>query len=293
MQLPPLNSLRAFEAAARHNSFLLAANELHVSAASISRFIKVLEADLGVRLFLRKSSGVVLTVAGQHYYHAISPHLNAIADISASQRQQQQRQTLHIFSIPAIAETWLVSQLWTFQQRYKKIEINLVLDDRPPDFLRNENSIWLRYDSANQAGCISFALPQDSLTLVCSPEVAKTLSRPADIFNHCLLVDLDWQSDWLAWLNAASLPVKIPKWHTGFERYSMVINAAIAGSGVAIGHTALLKSYLDMGTLVRPFAINASTNKQFLAIIDNNQPTTSVKHFINWFLGYPYYDIVR
>lgn len=285
MKLPPLNALRAFEAAGRHQSFLLAAKELHVSAASVSRYIKVLEADLGHILFTRHASGVNLTDVGEQYLLAIQPALQTVATVSNNYRQEKPTRTLKIVSIPAIAETWLVSRLWSFQQQHKNIQINLVLDDQPVQLRPNEATIWLTYSDGQIDGAATFALPKDRLTLVCSPEIAQSLHTPADIFQHPQLVDIDWQSDWQAWLSAAELSPELMKNRVSFERYSMVINAAIAGSGVAIGHTALLESYFKMGTLVAPFAVDAAADKQFYAVVTENPQRRSVQQFINWFAG--------
>lgn len=285
MKFPPLNALRAFEAAGRHQSFLLAARELHVSAASVSRFVKLLEADLGCTLFIRAANGVRLTDVGEKYLNTIRPPLQTIATVSQSYRQQKYQRGLQIISIPAIAETWLVNCLWNFQQQHKTIEINLVIDDRAVDFRNDDTTIWLNYSDGNLDGTASFALPEDRLILVCSPQIAHTLKVPADIFNYPLLVDIDWTNDWLTWLQAARLPTIIPDNHVIFERYSMVVNAAIASSGVAIGHSTLLESYLQMGTLVTPFAINAVSQKQFYAVIAKHPKRRSVKQFINWFMG--------
>lgn len=284
MKLPPLNALRAFEAAARHKNFLAAAKELHVSAASVSRFIKLLEADLGCTLFMRQANGVSLTDVGEQYWAAVRPSLQVISSVSQEYRRQEHRRTLQIVSIPAIAETWLVSRLWSFQQQHKNIEIKLLLDDQPVNLSGNDTTIWLTYADGNIAGTQAFAMPKDRLTLVCNPEVAKSLKHPKDIAQLPLLVDIDWQADWNSWLTAAELTLDMSN-RIDFERYSMVANAAIAGSGVAIGHTALLENYLQLGTLVAPFAIDAAPAKQFYALIAENPQRKAVKQFINWFAG--------
>lgn len=282
MKYPPLNALRAFEAAARQQSFLLAAQELHVSAASVSRFIKLLEADLGCTLFMRQANRVSLTDIGEQYWTAIRPSLQAISSISQEYRRQEHRRNLQIISIPAIAETWLVSRLWSFQQQHKNIAINLVLDDRPVNLQDNDTTIWLTYSTGNMPGTQAFSMPKDRLTLVCSPEIAQSLKTPADIVNFPQLVDIDWQSDWKVWLRAANLDLSITN-PIDFERYSMVVNATIAGMGVAIGHTTLLATYLQQGTLVAPFAIDAVPEKQFYALVAENPQRKVVKQFINWF----------
>lgn len=282
MRYPPLNALRAFEAAARHKSFVLAASELHVSAASVSRFVKLLESDLGCTLFMRQSSGVRLTDVGEQYWAAIQPSLQAIVSVSQEYRRQEYRRTLQIVAIPAIAETWLVSRLWSFQQQHKNIEINLILDDQPVSLQDSDTSIWLTYSDGEVSGVQAFAMPEDCLTLVCNPMLAQSLTKPADIADCALLVDLDWQSDWASWLAVAGLPLDMSN-SIDFERYSMVVNAAIAGSGVAIGHTALLETYLQQGTLVAPFPIKAQPEKQFYAMVAENPKRKAVKQFINWF----------
>jgi len=288
MRYPPLNALRAFEAAGRHESFLLAAHELNVSAASISRFIKILEQDLGQTLFIRQSSGVKLSQTGKDYLYTIAPVLQALATISQKFRQAEPSSLLQITTIPAIAETWLVSQLWRFQKRHKHIQINLTIDDKPFNFAGNDHAIWLTYCDGIMPNTLSFAMLQDRLALVCNQQIARRLKTPMDIKNLPFLVDIDWLSDWNIWLAAAKLSYDIDDStinRVNFERYSMVVNAAIAGTGVAIGHTALLETYLQLGTLVSPFAMTALSDKQFYAVVEKNSPSQAVKDFIRWFSG--------
>ncbi len=285
MKLPPLNAVRAFDAAGRHQSFLLAAKELHVSAASVSRFIKVLEADLGQTLFTRHANGVSLTEMGEKYLLAIQPALQTIATMSEDFRRGTAKRRLTLVSIPAIAETWLVSRLWRFQQQHKDIQIHLVLDDQAVLLRPSDATVWLTHADGNIDNADCFAMPKDCLTLVCNPEIAQSLTAPADIGNYPLLVDIDWQADWQAWLSSAGLDGALMANCMYFERYSMVINAALAGSGVAIGHTALVESYLRMGTLVAPFTLTATAEKQFYAVVASNSQRRSVRQFIDWFVS--------
>ncbi len=284
MKLPPLNALRAFAAAGRHQSFLLAAKELHVSAASVSRFVKMLESDLGQVLFTRHANGVSLTEIGEQYLLAIQPALQNIAVVSHDFRLNKGKRRLKIVAIPAIAETWLVSRLWSFQQQHKNIQIKLELDDQPVFIRAGEATVWLHYSSEHTEGLENFPMPKDQLTLVCHPDMAKSLHSLADIANYPLLVDIDWQHDWTTWLEAAGFDRENFSEQIYFERYSMVINAAIAGTGIAIGHTALLASYLEMGTLVAPFAVSPTAEKQFYASIAGNNQRRSVRQFIDWFV---------
>lgn len=293
MYLPPLNALRAFETAGRHQSFLLASREMHVSSASISRFVKMLEVDLGQTLFIRHANGVSLTKAGEQYLLDIQPSLQNISQISEQVRQKNSKCSLKIISIPAIAETWLVSRLWSFQQQHKDIQINLVVDHQLVDnenlisLNPNDSTIILNYSRGDQADAESFPMPKDKLTLVCNQEVAQSLRSVNDILKFPLLVDGDWSEDWFAWLKSAGLwrqlQGTLPENHILFERYSMVLHATLAGSGIAIGHTTLLQSYLETGALVAPFDITTTTDKQFYALIAKNTQQESIRSFIKWF----------
>ncbi|MGY0398551.1 MAG: LysR substrate-binding domain-containing protein [Ostreibacterium sp.] len=149
----------------------------------------------------------------------------------------------------------------------------------------NDTTIWLTYSDGKAENMQAFAMPKNRLTLVCNPVVAQSLKTPADIANFPLLVDIDWQSDWHGWLSAANLSLDTSN-RIEFERYSMVVNATMSGTGVAIGHTSLLATYLDIGTLVAPFDIEAMPDKQFYAMIAENPQRKSVRQFINWFSGY-------
>lgn len=284
MKYPPLNALRAFVVAGQYQSFLLAAKELHVSAASISRFIKLLENDLGLALFTRHPNGVELTEEGKNYLHAIQPALHTLATTSDAFRQHSAKRRLTIIAIPAIAETWLVSRLWQFQQLHDDIQINLELNDRPVKLHPNDEIVWLTHADQPSGNGQYFAMPKDQLTLICTPDIAKTMKQPRDALTHPQLVDIDWTSDWPLWLHQAGITHTTLPHPISFERYSMVINAALAGSGVAIGHTVLVKSYLDMGTLVAPFDVSTTPNKQFYAVIAPNTQQRSVKQFIDWFI---------
>lgn len=290
MRLPPLNALRAFEAAGRHQSFLLAANELHVSAASISRFIKLLEADVGKTLFTRHSNSVNLTKEGEQYLLAIQSSLQHIATVSENFRQQHAKLKLKIISIPAMAETWLVNHLWSFQKKHKDIQIHLIVedqlavDDQLVALNPHEATVVLNYSHGIWRGAESFAMPKDKLTLVCNQKIAKTLKKPSDIYQYPFLVDKDWKQDWDAWLGEAEMEQGIPNNHQAFKRYSMVVHATLAGLGVAIGHTSLLASYLDSGVMVAPFDITAQANKQFYAHAAKNTQQASVNAFLGWFL---------
>ncbi len=282
MKLPPLNAVRAFESAARNQSFLLAANELFVSAASISRFIKILESELGFILFTRKSSGVKLTEKGSDYYLSLHPLLNEISKITEQAKAKEQKKVIQITSIPAIAETWLVSKLWDFQKKYKDIEINLSLDDKDIDFVSGKTDIWLTFSEEEYKNCKCFTLQDNRLILVSNPKIAKNIINPEDVFKFPLLYDLDWANDWQEWLKKANL-LDCNQQRDGFERYSMVINAAIAGSGIAVGRTALIQSYLDTGVLVQVSDVVVRTKQQFYAVISNDNNSDNVNKFIKWF----------
>lgn len=281
MKLPPLNALRAFESSARNSSFLLASKELCVSPASISRYIKILEAHLGFLLFIRQSNGVKLSVNGQRYYEAIHPILTDLQNATIEAQRKEFKPSLTILSMHALAETWLVKHLWDYQAQNPEVDLKISLGNHEVDFTKDSPDVWLCYSNGVHRNCESQMIFEDSLTLVCNPMIGKQIKNPEDIFRYTLLYDIDWVDNWERWLNAAGVD-KIPNVNkSSFERYSMLINAAVSGMGVAIGHTALIQNELETGALMRPFALTIPAERKFYAVTQK-QSSKTAQSFIKW-----------
>jgi LysR family glycine cleavage system transcriptional activator len=255
-RLPPLNALRAFEAAARRGSFVTAAEELHVTAGAVSQQVKVLEAWLGRPLFRRLHRGVALNRAGTAYLEKVGGVLDDLA--VASQEIARRTQILRITALPAFAERWLVPRLGRFQGLHPQVEIALSADDRPVDLARDPVDLWLCYGTGEHPGCRVERLFAESLFPVCAPALldrGPALEAPADLARHTLLHDAHWRDDWRRWLAAAGVSDVDPARGPSFTLYAMVIQAALDGLGVAMAHEALVADDLAAGRLIAPFAL--------------------------------------
>src|SRR4051794_36642926 len=191
-RLPPLNSLRAFEAAARHLSFAEAAAELHVTPAAISHQIKALEADLGVKLFRRFNRAVRLTDAGQACLPGLRDGFERIAEAVARARQGDSVGVLTVTASPAIAAKWLVPRLERFRERHPSIDLRIDASMRLVDFTREDVHVGLRYGGGKYPGLHTELLLRSEVFPVCAPALLKgkhPLREPEDLRHHTLIHD--------------------------------------------------------------------------------------------------------
>jgi LysR family glycine cleavage system transcriptional activator len=258
MKLPPLNALRAFEAAARHLSFSKAADELAVTPAAVSHQIKGLEEWLAIPLFRRLNRAVMLTDEGQAYLLGIRDGLEAIGNATEKILLQGTSGSLTISTLPSFAARWLLPRLSRFQQRHPDINVRISATDILTDFHRESVDAVLRYGSGNYPDLHSeLLLQEDNLFPVCSPALLEgphPLTRPSDLAHHTLLHD-DLRVDWETWLSVADVKGIDSKKGLSFNDSSMVLSAAMAGQGVALGRSTLAAEDLKAGRLVKPFDI--------------------------------------
>jgi LysR family transcriptional regulator, glycine cleavage system transcriptional activator len=259
-KLPPLNALRAFEAAARNLSFTKAADELSVTQAAISHQVKSLEEHLGLPLFRRLNRRLVLTEAGQLYLPVLREAFDAIAGGTARLRQDQDSGPLHISVLPSLAAKWLLPRMSRFRDRHPDIDVMVSANNKLIDFADGIFEMAIRYGQGNYPGLCTDRLLADEVFPVCSPKLlqgAHPLKTPADLRHHTLLHDevsrQDESPDWRVWLQAAGITGIDARRGPGFSDSSMVIEAAAAGQGVALGHRWLAAADLESGRIVMPF----------------------------------------
>jgi LysR family glycine cleavage system transcriptional activator len=191
-RLPPLNALRAFEAAARHLSFNAAAEELNVTPAAISHQIKALEADLGVKLFRRLNRAVRLTDAGQACVPGLRDGFERIAEAVARARQGDSVGLLTVTASPAVASKWLVPRLERFRARHPAIDLRIDASMRLVDLVREDVHVGLRYGAGKYPGLHTEQLVRSEVFPVCSPDLLKgkhPLRTPEDLRHHTLIHD--------------------------------------------------------------------------------------------------------
>jgi LysR family transcriptional regulator, glycine cleavage system transcriptional activator len=254
-RLPPLNALKAFEAAARHESFTRAAEELCVTQGAVSHQVKALEAELGVKLFSRERQRLIITEAGRAYLTVLRDAFDRIAVGTDRLVQRQNAGVLTVSTSPDFAAKWLVHRLGRFAEAYPGIDLRVSATLHHVDFAREDVDLAVRHGDGNWPGHDVVRLSSEQLFAVCSPKLLsgrQRLARPSDVLKFPLL-HLDDRKAWTEWFDAAG--VEAPEILHGpvLNRASMLIDAAIDGQGIALARTTLAAGDLISGRLVRPF----------------------------------------
>ncbi|SLN13205.1 Glycine cleavage system transcriptional activator [Roseovarius albus] len=291
-KLPSLNALRAFEAAARHLSFKIAADELNVTPAAVSHQVKALEDLLGTPLFYRLTRALRLTEAGHAALPALSEGLDRLAEGTEQMRAFSQSNVLSISVSPSFGSMWLVPRLDRFHRKHPDIEIRIDGTDRIVDVAGGEFDVAVRYGPGDYKGVEVDYLFSQLNTPVCSPallEGENALSRPVDLAQHTLL-HIDWkdaEASWRMWLLAAGLHDADPNRGPHFTQESMAIQAALDGQGVALVGDRLVSDHLTNGRLVCPFGPDLMTPLTFsyyLLSSRGNSSTPKVSAFRTWLI---------
>ncbi len=267
-RLPPLNSLRAFEAAARNLSFTRAADELHVTQAAISHQVKALEDFINVKLFTRRNRELLLTEEGQRYYPQIRDIFERLREATERVKGRGASGPLSVSVVPTFAISWLVPRLSLFREKYPDIDVRLKAVDGDVDFLSENIDVAVYFGHGDYPGLRVDRLLEEYLTPMCSPALLKgkqPLLTPADLAHHTLLHDGSVDA-WRKWLKAAG--VKGVKAERGpvFSHTSMVLQAAAHAQGVAIGHNVLAQSDLRSGRLVCPFELKLPLDEGYYLV---------------------------
>ena len=286
--LPSLNALKVFEAAGRHLSFTKAAAELYVTQAAVSHQIKQLEDQLGVTLFRRLNRALLLTEAGQTYLTEIREALDAIRRATARLQERDASGVLTVSSLPSFAARWLVPRLGLFRQARPDIEVRVAPSDQLTDFARENVDVGIRYGRGRYPGLVTHWIMTEDIFPVCSPQLLKgkkALRRPQDLRHHHLLHD-DLNVDWRTWLLAAGVKGVDPDHGTFFTDSSMLVQAAVAGQGVALARGALAADDLAAGRLVRPFELRLPSGfAYYLVYPEADAERAKVVAFRDWLLA--------
>lgn len=243
-----LNALRALEAAGRLGGFAAAAAELGVTPGAVTAHIKALEAELGAPLFERTAQKVRLTPLGQRVLPELVAAFDAVALASQTLRREAAPQTVHIATLPAVAQLWLSPRLPTLRRAAPDITVSITALEAPPNLKRAPFDLCLFYTEAQLGEVVA----QDSLFPVCAPDLAQGLRGPEDLAQVACLSDTVWSGDWTRWLQAAGVDL-VPRGPV-FSLYALAVEEAVNGAGVLIGHSALVAEALAKGRLVAPFA---------------------------------------
>lgn len=264
-RLPALNALKAFEAAARHESFTRAAEELYVTQGAVSHQVKALEQELGIKLFNRERQRLVITEAGRDYLTVIRDALDRIAVGTERLMQRQSSGALTISTSPDFAAKWLVYRLGRFAEQHPDIALRVSADMHHVDFAREDVDLAVRHGDGNWPGLHVERLTAEQLFPVCSPKLLDGRTRlrnPTDVLKFPI-IHLDTRKDWAKWLEAAGVTGVDLSQGLVLNRASMLIDAAIDGQGIALARTTLSAWDILNGRLVRPFATSLRLSRSY------------------------------
>jgi len=286
--LPPLETLKAFEAAARHESFTRAAEELCVTQGAISQRVKALEIELGIQLFKRERQGVVITIAGREYMSVVRTALDHLAAGTERLLKHQHSGVLTVSTSPDFAAKWLMPRLSRFCDAYADIDLRISATTPRVDFAREDVDIAVRHGDGAWDGLHVARLCSEELFVVCNPRLVaghQRLRHPADALKFPLL-HLDSRKDWARWLAAAGVGVNRELHGPIVNRASMLIDAAVDGQGLALARTALASWDLLHRRLARPFEQALPLSKLYWIVCPSTTAEVpKISTFRDWLLA--------
>jgi len=254
-RLPPLNAIKAFEAAARLGSFTRAARELNVTHGAVSRQVRLLEDWLGTRLFVRTSRNAVPTQAGTDLLAEAGPALDRLAAMSWRLQQRASPSGMfRISALPTFAMRWLIPRLPEFQRDHPSMELRIVTASTPAEQFHMDVDAVISGPSRQPGWVGKRFLGEARLPVLLSPELMKKcpLRTPGDLVRHTLLHAATLREAWPRWLAAANVPGLKPEREQVFEHFYFAIQAALEGLGVVMGPVALISDELHAGRLLAP-----------------------------------------
>ena len=271
-QVPPLELLLAFEAAARHLSFTKAGEELSLTQSAVSRQIQALEESLGGKLFERRTRALLLTENGQRLYQVAQTVLGELDDATQKLRGAAAARTVTVSTTPGFASLWLIPRLNGYLQANPGVDVRISATYDAVNLEREGIDLAIRY-ARDEEFAEDSALFEESIIPVCSPALAadpaRPLREPADLRAHVLLhlddAKMSWM-EWNLWLRAHGVRDLKPAGSMQFSQYDQLVQAAVNGQGVALGRLPLLKRLLKEKTLVTPFRKSIVSSRGYFIV---------------------------
>lgn len=246
--LPPLDTLRAFEAAARAGSFSAAAETLNLTHGAISRQVAKLEHWLGTRLFARQARGVALTPEGQRLMQRTQEAFALIADTSDRWTEPRGAAVVRFSAIPSVCSLWLMPRLKRLESGDPDLRIVLQVDHRRVDLESEGIDLAIRCGRGGAPGRVSVQLFEEWCFPIASPALAQSIGagKAARLLDQPLIHDSD-ASGWRAWFAAHGLDYRPRPQDRRFEDYNLVLDAAACGLGVALARPPLAQGQIEAG----------------------------------------------
>jgi LysR family glycine cleavage system transcriptional activator len=288
-KLPPLNAVRAFEAAGRYLSFTGAAQELLVTQSAVSRHVSVLEDWLGAKLFYRRQRGIELTPRGEAYFRALSVALDQIDQATGRIRDDADEKLLRLKLPPTFALRWLGPRLGAFRALHPGIDVQITTSHSRGDFDREDVDVFVHSEFNPPPAEGYERLFGEVLMPVCSPALMSrgpALRKPSDLAGHVLLSSSHRPRDWPLWLAAAGIIALEGRGSITFDNAALAYQAASDGLGVVMAQRALIAEDLKSGRLVAPFDRQTpTTGAYYLAVQAGRPKAPRVAAFEAWLLA--------
>ncbi len=289
--MPPLNALRAFEAAARHLSFARAADELHVTPAALSHQIKSLETFLDVRLFVRKTRAVELTEAGAALFPGLNAAFGQIRQALAAIEVTKTDNVLVISSAPGVTAKWLAPRLYRFLEAYPEIDARISSSQTRANFLTDGVDLAIRNSFGDPEGLHFEKLAEVRLVVAASPRYVEEngpFEAPADLLEATLIHDdslgrVKGMPGWDDWFQAAGVEVAGQRRGVRFNSTDHMIDAAEEGAGVLLAADLVLHDDLKRGRLIQLFDLAVPTGRAFYVVCPSGRENDAkIKAFREW-----------
>ncbi|GMG94442.1 LysR substrate-binding domain-containing protein [Cupriavidus metallidurans] len=286
---PSLVELHAFLAVSRLRSFRLAAEELCVTQAAVSRAVQRLEQHLGdCQLFERSSQGVALTEEGRQLRKLTERHVLALEAAATRLQGPRADGKLRLSVIPTLGTQWLLPRLARFREAHPDVDVEMRQFRHDEDFSRDDIDVWIevkrpkrRWPARMQ---VKYLLGRE-LVPVCAPSLLSRLKRPGDLLQEALLHHTNFPENWALWAKAAGLGVA-PKLGPGYDLSINLIFAAKAGLGIALTQPCLIERELEAGELVMPFDLRVDTGRGYFTCVDAQRPRSAAQNaFLDWILA--------
>jgi DNA-binding transcriptional LysR family regulator len=296
--VPPLDPLLAFEAAARNLSFTKAAAELFLTQSAVSRQIQQLEEHLKVKLFERRARALLLTESGQIFYRATQEALETLQETARRVRGTSAMNTVVVATTPGFATLWLIPHLAGFTRDHSQVDVRISATNEMIDDLERAGvDLAVRYvpERSVAGGRLLFG---ETVFPVCSPALADNpanpLLTPDDLHHHVLLyLELPRAAwlDWELWFHALGLRDFEPAGKLHFSHYDQLIQAAVDGHGVALGRNPLVSRLLRERKLVAPFKNKVASSRAYYVVESpaaKHKP--QVRAFADWLVDETHTD---
>lgn len=287
-KLPPLNALKAFEAAARHLSVKLAAEELCVTPGAVSQMVKTLEVHLGTKLFERVPRGIYLTDAGRDYLPSVRNAFRQIAEASRRVAASADVGTLTVSVTPFFASAWLVPRMASFQHAHPEIDLQIVTGSTLVDFSRSGIDLAVRHGLGRYPGLRSDRVVTVEMVVIAAPALVARLGRPhvaADLARWPQVHDAD-RKGWSLWFQSKGVAeVRAPR-GPSFDDSGLLLKAVLSGQGAGLLPAAMVENELRSGQVVQ--LLDTAHMEEFayyLVCPDNRQALPKIAAFREWILG--------